>query len=213
MRYGAGRENITVLGICNAAGVALDPLIIFGGKNMQTTWYGDKALPNTFYAKSENGWMETDVFSTWFNTFADEVKERPMLLLFDGHLTHISIPVIKRALDEGIVIIKFPPHVTDVMQPLDVACFGPLKRAWEKLLHSRVTTLGAKSQLTKADFVNELCSIWKVGMKTECDKWLRKHWGYGHLIATSIQKSVWIKDWYRNITYGKPVVKRWIGPN
>ena len=134
---------------------------------MQSTWYGDKALPNTFYGRSENGWMDTEVFSTWFDKFTDQVKDRPLLLLFDGHLTHISIPVIRKALNEEIIILKFPPHVTDVMQPLDVACFGPLKRAWDTLLHSRVTTLGAKSQLSKSQFVNELCSIWNTSMKNE----------------------------------------------
>ena len=76
--------------------------------------------------------METETFAAWFNHFADFVKERPLLLLFDGHLTHISILIIKRALDKNIIIVKFPPHVTDVMQPLDVSCFEPLKRAWER---------------------------------------------------------------------------------
>lgn len=45
---GAGRENITTLAVCNAAGRALDPLIIFQGKNLQTTWRGKDVLPNTF---------------------------------------------------------------------------------------------------------------------------------------------------------------------
>ena len=75
--------------------------------------------------------METETFAARFNHFADFVKERPLFLLFDGHLTHISIPVIKRALDENI-IVKFPPHVTDVLQPLDISCFGPLKQVWER---------------------------------------------------------------------------------
>ena len=48
LQFGAVRENITVLGVCSVAGVFLDPLIIFKGKNMQYSWYGDKALPNTY---------------------------------------------------------------------------------------------------------------------------------------------------------------------
>ena len=72
--------------------------------------------------------MDTDVFSEWFEKFANENQDRPLLLLFDGHLRHISLSVIKRAMEEQIIIIKFPPHVTDVLQPLDFACFGPLKR-------------------------------------------------------------------------------------
>ena len=47
MRFGAGQENMAMLGVCNAAGVVLDPLIVFKGQNMQSSWYGDKALPNT----------------------------------------------------------------------------------------------------------------------------------------------------------------------
>ena len=110
--------------------------------------------------------MDTDVFSEWFEKFANENQVRPLLLLFDEHLTHISLSVIKRAMEERIIIIKFPPHVTDVLQPLDVACFGPLKRRWELLLQERVNTYGAKSNLTKRDFVNQLCKIWKEGMNS-----------------------------------------------
>ena len=54
MRFGAGQENITVLGVCNAAGVVLDPLTVFNGQNMQSSWYEVKALPNTWYGRSEN---------------------------------------------------------------------------------------------------------------------------------------------------------------
>ena len=128
---GARRENITTLAVCSAAGKVLDPLIIFPGKYMQSNWKGEKALPKTFIGVSDSGWMTTEVFAIWFEKFADEIKERPLLLIFDGHLTHISLTVIEKASDENITILKLPPHVTDVLQPLDVACFGPLKRLWE----------------------------------------------------------------------------------
>ena len=55
LRFGAGHENITVLGVCSAASVVLDTLIIFKGNSMQDSWYGDKALLNTYYGKFENG--------------------------------------------------------------------------------------------------------------------------------------------------------------
>ena len=119
MRYGAGRENITVLGVANAAGVALDPLIIFAGKNMQSTWYGNKALPNTFYGKSDNGWMDTEIFAIWFNKFADTLKERPLLLMFDGHLTHISIPVIRRACSCDYTWSKMPADKVRLFKALE----------------------------------------------------------------------------------------------
>ena len=50
LSYGARRENITTLAVCNATGKVLDPLIIFQGKNFQSSWCGDMALPNIFMA-------------------------------------------------------------------------------------------------------------------------------------------------------------------
>ena len=110
--------------------------------------------------------MDTDAFSKWFEKFANESKDRPLLLLFDGNLMNISLSVIKRAMEERIIIIKFPPHVTDVLQPLDVASFGPFKRLWELLLQERVNTYSAKSNLTKRVFINQLFKIWKEEMNS-----------------------------------------------
>ena len=40
---------------CNAAVRALDPLIVFNGENMQSTWIGEKTQRETFYAVSDSG--------------------------------------------------------------------------------------------------------------------------------------------------------------
>ena len=108
--------------------------------------------------------MTTDVFSSWFDKFVKKITERPLLLIYDGHLTHVSIPVIELAMKENIIILKFPPHVTDVLQPLDVTCFGPLKRVWEKCLNKWVNQWGPKEPVKKAQFVNLLGEIWHDGL-------------------------------------------------
>ena len=54
----------------------------------------------------------------WFKIFLEMVKEPSLLLLYDRHLIHISIPMMKAALEQD-VILKFPPLVTDVLQPLE----------------------------------------------------------------------------------------------
>ena len=58
-----------------------------------------------FYGVSENGWMTTGVFAEWFNKFVALVTERPLLLIFDRHLTHVSIKVIEKAIKENITIL------------------------------------------------------------------------------------------------------------
>ena len=102
--------------------------------------------------------MNSEVFAEWFDIFTKMVKDKPWLLLFDGHMTHITLPVIEKAMKER-VIVKFPPHVANILQLLDVTYFGPLKRCWEQLLQERVNLFAAKSQLSKEDFVNQLCKI------------------------------------------------------
>ena len=49
-----GQENITILAVCSASGVSLDPLIVYKGKQVQENWYGSEAFPNTYYGKYEN---------------------------------------------------------------------------------------------------------------------------------------------------------------
>lgn len=158
---GAGRQNTTVLATCSASGEALAPLIIFQGKNLQSTWRGNKALKGTQYAVSDNGWITTEIFYDWFVKFTENIKDRPLLLIIDGHLTHVSPEVIKKAIDKNVTLLKFPPHITDVLHPLDVTCFGPIKRRWEAVLNKWCTTHGAKQSLSKPFFVDELAGIWK----------------------------------------------------
>lgn len=44
-----------VQGVSNTAAAMLDSLIIFKAKNIQSSWYTDQALPNTYFGKSESG--------------------------------------------------------------------------------------------------------------------------------------------------------------
>ncbi|KAF2891146.1 hypothetical protein ILUMI_15027 [Ignelater luminosus] len=52
----------------------------------------------------------------------------------DGHVTHISVELIKLAQENQVAIIKLPPHTTHVLQPLDVAVFKGLKTKWDQEL-------------------------------------------------------------------------------
>ena len=108
-----------------------------------------------------------NTFKMWFFKFCEIVTDRPLLLMFDGHLTHISTPVTEKLLEQNIIILKFPQHVTDMLQPSDVACFGLLKREWERCLHKCISEYGIKQPLTKSEFVSELCAVWNTGMKRD----------------------------------------------
>ena len=109
--------------------------MIYKGKNLWNTWLNGPAT--TRYQVSSNGWMEVATFIDWFEmVFLEHTKsiEGPKLLIFDGHVSHMSLEVVKMAIDNNVSIVCLPPHSTHILQPLDVAVFGPMKRAWASIL-------------------------------------------------------------------------------
>ena len=112
--------------------------------------------------------MTTDLFYDWFaDAFCKSVKQRPLLLIYDGHLTHISIKLIRKAQEEQVMILKLPPHVTDILQPLDVTCFGPLKREWGNIMERWTSAFGEKTKMNKPTFLNNLSDVWFKGLTKE----------------------------------------------
>ena len=106
--------------------------------------------------------MTTTVFHAWFVQFLEDTKSvRPLILLFDGHMTHTSIETIELARKENVFIIKLPAHCTDLLQPLDVSCFVSLKYFYEKTLFEHIQKTGGREPLKKAQVLNMLCSVWK----------------------------------------------------
>lgn len=165
---GSGKENTTVMACISAAGVLLPPLIIFQGAHLWTSWKGTKDLPNTVYACSEKGWMTTNIFQEWFQKFCTLIKNRPQIVIMDGHVTHLDKSTIELAIRENITLLKLPAHTTDVLQPLDKCCFGPLKLKWNNALieWQRLN----QRKLSKSEFCDLLCEIWDEGISQQVIK-------------------------------------------
>ena len=62
--------------------------------------------------------MTTGIFADCFKQYVKEVKERPLLIIWDGHVTHVSIDLLKEAKKEDITRYKYSPHVTDQLHSL-----------------------------------------------------------------------------------------------
>lgn len=154
-----------MLGCVSADGTLFPPLIIFKAQNLWNSWKGTKDVPGTTYASSDNGWMMTSIFNEWFANFCKTITERPLLIIFDGHVTHLDPATIGLAVRENIALLKLPPHTTDLLQPMDRSCFGPMKYKWnERLikwqrLNQRV--------LSKSEFCDLLSDVWRDGLSAE----------------------------------------------
>ena len=130
------KSQITVLACCNAGGYAIPPLVIFDRKSLKPEMALGE-VPGTMYALSDSGWMDAEIFESWFAShfLAYVPPSRPLLLLMDGHSSHFSPLFVNRAADENIIVFCLPPHSTHKTQPLDKGVFGPLKRVWREECH------------------------------------------------------------------------------
>lgn len=155
----SGREATTIMAGISASGEKLPPFILFKGKKFWTSWKGTKPYPGTQYAFSDSGWMVADVFAAWFDFFANHIPQRPLLLVYDGHSTHLTSAVINKARAENITIIKLPPHTTDLLQPLDVCCFKPLKTRWDATI-AKWQAANYARRITKGEFVDLVGRVW-----------------------------------------------------
>jgi len=54
----------------------------------------------------------------------------PILLIIDGHGSHLSDEVITNAISKNVVIFLLPPKCTHKLQPLDVGIFNYVQRPW-----------------------------------------------------------------------------------
>ncbi|XP_041484938.1 uncharacterized protein LOC121431436 [Lytechinus variegatus] len=126
----------TVLACGNAAGRALPPYYVFKGKRMMPELM-DGALPGSKMTLTETGWSNGAVFSKFLTEhFVPSLPPREdgeyVLLMYDGHTSHISTTVIDFARANQVILFVLPAHTSHITQPLDVACFSAMKSAYNQ---------------------------------------------------------------------------------
>jgi hypothetical protein len=87
--------------------------------------------------RSDNGWMDAEVFCEWLeNVFIPAINERkvkrPVLLLIDGHVTHVTMRASDICIQNEIEMYCLLEHASHVLQPLDLRFFSSLKKSWRQ---------------------------------------------------------------------------------
>ena len=142
---GSGREQITVNCAASASGKVLPPYVVYQGKNLYLAWT-QGGPDGACYTTSAKGWMEAPQFLDWFVTIflphTADVSNKPRILVFDGHASHLSLDLMEKAKENNVVMMRLPAHLTHLLQPLDRAVFRPVKAKWQSLLvkHARTHT-------------------------------------------------------------------------
>ena len=120
----ASKQQITTLACINAAGSAIPPMHIFPGERFRSNPL-EGAVHGAYLGRSPSGWMDSDLFYGWIEGhFTKNIPPaRPVVLLLDGHSSHINLETAKYAKKEEILLYCLPPHTTHVLQPCDVGFF------------------------------------------------------------------------------------------
>ena len=133
----------------------MPPYIIFKGKQVQRAWITVCLNPKTVIRVSDLGWTNSDIALNWLNHFDLYTKPRLQgiyrLLILDGHESHVSLPFIEYYKAHKIVPLCLPPHLTHILQPLDVSIFRPLAKAYKKRLYN--TAIYRALAITKIEFL------------------------------------------------------------
>ncbi|XP_046397042.1 uncharacterized protein LOC124163957 [Ischnura elegans] len=125
----AERGVLSTFVVCmSAGGTFIPPMVIFPRQRMKVELQ-DGSPPGTVFACHPSGWMQTDIFTQWFEHFlhfAKPSEDDPVLLVLDGHATHTrNLDFIEKARKTHTTVVCIPPHCSHKLQPLDVAFIGP----------------------------------------------------------------------------------------
>ncbi|XP_044718012.1 DDE superfamily endonuclease domain-containing protein [Hirsutella rhossiliensis] len=83
-----------------------------------------------------------------------QVPEEERLVLMDGCENHFTYELVHFCYQHNIQLFPLPPHVTNLLQPLDVGVFGPYKHWHQQVLYREIAN-GA-TNFNKTDFLFHL---------------------------------------------------------
>jgi hypothetical protein len=150
------REWATVIQGVNSQGWTVPPFVIVAGKNHLASWYQNSGFPPDWVITvTDNGWTTNEKGMDWIQHFEKHTKARTIggyrLLILDGHESHHSDKFEEYCKEHNIVTLCMPAHSSHILQPLDVGCFGPLKKAYgrqiEDMMRAHII------HITKDDFL------------------------------------------------------------
>lgn len=157
-------KSATSIMFCgNAMGEMLPAYVVYKSENLWTTWM-EGGPARTRYGRTKSGWFDACAFGDWFSTiFLPAAKKLPgcKVLIGDNLSSHFTEFVLTECEQYNIKFCCLPANSTHLLQPLDVAFYGPLKKYWRQILDEWKMTVRRRSQsLTKEEFPKLLFKLY-----------------------------------------------------
>lgn len=152
------REWVTIIQAVSAKGNHIPPVVLLKAASQQAAWYQEPAVHGDWWiATSENGWTTDAIGLRWLKEVFEPYSRRHLtgakrLLILDGHSSHLTADFDTFCKENAIICLCMPAHASHLLQPLDVGVFGPLKRAYGKLLEGLMAA--GNNHIDKEDFLH-----------------------------------------------------------
>ena len=133
------QEWVTVVECICADGTSIPPLTIFKGENFSSGWVPKDTAYDWCFSNNSKGWTSNIHGLDWLRrcfepATRDKANGRVRLLICDGHNSHITAKFVYHCIQNNIILLLLPSHLSHLTQPLDVGVFGPLKKAMSATL-------------------------------------------------------------------------------
>ena len=162
------RESATAIECIAANGQYLPAFLILTGQLHMSQWYQQPELhEDTVITVSSSGYSNDQISLEWLKHFdqhtAKKAKSKNRLLILDGHGSHHTIEFIEYCNSHHILPFGLPPHLTHLLQPLDVVVFQPLKHYHAKALD--VFVRDGLVNISKLEFLSCIQEVRKQAFK------------------------------------------------
>jgi len=130
---GNSNEHISICPTISAAGTYIPPLLIYKGvKVIEGLLSGPSVPSGTVAAFTNTGYMHENIFRMYIEHFNQSIPpSRPVLLMLDGHSSHIDLVSINFCRDNNILLYVLPSNTTHLLQPSEIP-FKKLKNEYDK---------------------------------------------------------------------------------
>lgn len=148
-------EWVKVIQGVNSQGWIVPPFVIVAGRNHLSSWYQNSGFPPDWVISvTDIGWTTNEKGVYWICHFEKHTRPQTVgsyrLSILDGHESQHSEEFEEYCKGNNIITLCMPPHSSHILQPLDIGCFGPLKKACgrhiEDMMRAHIT------HITKDDF-------------------------------------------------------------
>ncbi|KAF1996932.1 CENP-B protein, partial [Amniculicola lignicola CBS 123094] len=150
------RKWVSIIECISTTRQKLHYIVIFKGKNLQTTWFPLSYIPSWLYTTSENGWTLNVIGTKWLQRiFIPKIAisgSQYCLLILDGHSSHINIDFLWLCKQHHIKLLYLPVYLSHVLQPLDLAPFSVIKSSYQRQIQE-LASLDNAAPIKKERFI------------------------------------------------------------